>query len=145
MFDRKRDDTLPFCFHFPHRTERGAKLKKMIVCRSHREARSHKKACPACILDSSMDSSGKDGDYVWIRRWKGKLRQLSSSLSIFLNATHSSSWAECSRRCLLSRRPLLKYCADFERRLLSFSNGAKLVESFRSSLTEAVHRLRENN
>ena len=58
-----------------------------------------------------------------------------SSLSIFLNATHSSSWAECSGRCLLSRRPLLKYCADFEKRLLSFSNGAKLLESSRSSLT----------
>ena len=34
-----------------------------------------------------------------------------------------------------SRRPLLKYCADFEKRLLSFSNGAKLLESSRSSLT----------
>ena len=38
------------------------------------------KACPACILDSSMASSGKDGDYVWIRRLDGKLRQLAVNL-----------------------------------------------------------------
>ena len=41
-----------------------------------------------------------------------------SSLLIFFNATHSSSWAECSSRCLLSRRPLLKYCAGSATSLL---------------------------
>ena len=60
--------------------QRGAKLKKNDRLSLTQGGPLSQKACPAWILDSSMESSGKDGDYVWIRRWKGKLRQLAVNL-----------------------------------------------------------------
>ena len=61
--------------------QRGAKLKKMIVCRSHREARSHKK--PAQLVFSTQAWTHRERTGTMFGYVDGRVNYDSSSPSIF--------------------------------------------------------------